>query len=76
MCGNEWQLLDIAEKCSDQQIRWPDLRAPGRNRTCDSRLRRSELYPLSYEGVTRQRSDSGVVGGTHGARQHCDAGNE
>ncbi len=28
--------------------------APGRGRTCDTRLRRPVLYPLSYERVTRQ----------------------
>jgi hypothetical protein len=32
-------------------------RAPGRNRTCDSRFRKPLLYPLSYEG--RGQSSSG-----------------
>jgi hypothetical protein len=27
--------------------------APGRSRTCDTRLRRSVLYPLSYRGISR-----------------------
>lgn len=26
------------------------MSAPGRNRTCDTRLRRALLYPLSYRG--------------------------
>jgi len=32
------------------------VRAPGRIRTCDLPLRRRTLYPLSYEGATRQPS--------------------
>ena len=27
------------------------LNAPGRNRTCDTRIRNPVLYPLSYEGM-------------------------
>ncbi len=26
--------------------------APGRNRTCDTRIRNPVLYPLSYEGIS------------------------
>ena len=38
--------------CGTQK--WPltsaNARAPGRNRTCDTRFRKPVLYPLSYEG--------------------------
>ena len=30
--------------------------APGRNRTCDARLRSPALYPLSYEGGPRSHT--------------------
>ena len=35
--------------------------APGRNRTCDTRFRKPLLYPLSYEGATRQCTDLQVL---------------
>ena len=28
-----------------------EFSAPGRNRTCDTRIRNPVLYPLSYEGM-------------------------
>ena len=37
---------------------WLSMRggAPGRIRTCDTRFRKPVLYPLSYEGVARDRN--------------------
>ncbi len=32
------------------------MRAPGRIRTCDSRFRKPQLYPLSYEGIRPYRT--------------------
>ena len=32
------------------------ISAPGRNRTCDLALRRHSLYPLSYRGLSKGRS--------------------
>ena len=35
-----------------------NLSAPGRIRTCDTGFRRAVLYPLSYEGVRSELTES------------------